>query len=537
MPFYIRKSISAGPFRFNLSSSGVGVSVGVKGLRIGTGPRGHYVHAGRGGLYYRASLGGTRNSPTLRHASPTPLRPRDYGEEGRVTMIEVQSGDVGCMRDSTVADLVDDLNEKQTQIRLGITAAICLALIGGVVLSQSNSGGQSASAVIGSIVLVAALPAWALGEWFDSYKRTTVLFYKLQGSAEAAYRKVTESFDALAACHGKWHIASGGAVQDLTTWKRNAGAAHLVNRKTARFAYILPKVLRSNVTPPTITLGSRTFYFLPEVMLVKHGGRFGAVGYDDLQIRDHASHFIEDGARPVDAQVVGSTWKHPNKSGGPDRRFRDNRQLPICLYDMMHLSSSSGVNELIEFSRTGFVRQFSTALHDLPRRQAPESVGDMLRLSAVTPDTVDAVVSEPPVVRRRLSLKLLAGAAVLAGGIAVVAVYTLHDSTSPMSTEVRGSVGETVSAPTLNAAKSRALLGQAAVPGPINAPVQPSTPSQPMVTVKTPANIRSAPSISAAVVRVAGAGEKFDIFGKENGWVKVGIDQPIGWIAASLLTQ
>jgi hypothetical protein len=44
MGFYIRKSIFAGPFRFNLSTSGVGVSVGVKGFRVGTGPRRNYVH-------------------------------------------------------------------------------------------------------------------------------------------------------------------------------------------------------------------------------------------------------------------------------------------------------------------------------------------------------------------------------------------------------------------------------------------------------------------------------------------------------------
>ena len=56
MGFYIRKSISAGPFRFNLSKSGVGLSVGVRGLRIGTGPHGHYIHAGTGGFYYRASV-------------------------------------------------------------------------------------------------------------------------------------------------------------------------------------------------------------------------------------------------------------------------------------------------------------------------------------------------------------------------------------------------------------------------------------------------------------------------------------------------
>ena len=58
MPFYIRKSISLGPVRFNLSKSGLGVSLGVKGLRVGTGPRGKYLHMGRGGLYYRTSLEG-----------------------------------------------------------------------------------------------------------------------------------------------------------------------------------------------------------------------------------------------------------------------------------------------------------------------------------------------------------------------------------------------------------------------------------------------------------------------------------------------
>jgi uncharacterized protein YgiM (DUF1202 family) len=58
-----------------------------------------------------------------------------------------------------------------------------------------------------------------------------------------------------------------------------------------------------------------------------------------------------------------------------------------------------------------------------------------------------------------------------------------------------------------------------------------------MVTVKTPANIRSGPSASATVIRIARAGEKFDVFGRANGWVQVGTDKPLGWIAASLLTE
>jgi hypothetical protein len=69
MGFFIRRSFSVGPFRFNLSKSGVGVSAGVKGLRIGTRPDGKsYVTGGRGGLYFRQNL----DSPKPTAAGPEP---------------------------------------------------------------------------------------------------------------------------------------------------------------------------------------------------------------------------------------------------------------------------------------------------------------------------------------------------------------------------------------------------------------------------------------------------------------------------------
>ena len=66
MGLYLRKSFRAGPIRFNLSKSGLGLSGGVKGARLGAGPRGTYVHAGRHGLYYRKHLssGRSRNQAT-----------------------------------------------------------------------------------------------------------------------------------------------------------------------------------------------------------------------------------------------------------------------------------------------------------------------------------------------------------------------------------------------------------------------------------------------------------------------------------------
>jgi uncharacterized protein DUF4236 len=377
MPFYLRKSISAGPFRFNLSNSGIGLSVGVKGLRVGTGPRGHYVHAGRGGLYYRASIGG--DPRPRRKAGPTPPVRTDsnpgftLAEEGRVLMIEVGSRDVLGMRDSSVADLIDDLNAKQSRLPL----SVILGLGSGALGSLAILVGRPVDAVAPIVVTLAALAAifaWALGAWLDQTRKRSILVYNLDALAAGRFEKVTTEFDALATCEGKWHVPSGGAVRDLTTWKRNAGAAHLVKRVPVFLTYDLPKVLRSNVTPPALIMGRRTFYFFPEVVIVQDGRKFGAVGYGDLDIRYQRSRFIEDGRPPRDAQVVDYTWKHPNKSGGPDRRFKGNCRLPVCLYDTMHLRSVTGVNELVEFSKVGLVERFATSLRELPRKPASESL-------------------------------------------------------------------------------------------------------------------------------------------------------------------
>src|SRR5277367_4591028 len=110
MGFSFQKSISAGPFRFNLSGSGIGMSVGVTGLRIGTGPRGNYVRMGRGGLYYRASLGPARYNPRIANRtvdSVVPSRPAPIAFE---TMIPVETGNISEMTPASSSSILDEIN-------------------------------------------------------------------------------------------------------------------------------------------------------------------------------------------------------------------------------------------------------------------------------------------------------------------------------------------------------------------------------------------------------------------------------------------
>jgi type IV secretory pathway VirB2 component (pilin) len=377
MPFYIRKSVSAGPFRFNLSKSGIGVSAGIKGLRIGTGPRGHYIHAGRGGLYYRSSIPGgsradTKNAvPSTKRSSPDV---QTYAEPG-VEMVRVSSRDVMEMEDARFAEILSDLNAKQnsTSMRVALgwgsgAVGILATLVGGVT-----------GMIIGMIFVGAA---FLVGAWLDSFRRTSVLMYELEDEARVAYEALTSSFDTLMACVGKWHIDAGGTVQDIHAWKRNAGAGHILDKRPTTFDYSLPRVVTSNITPPAIQSGKETLYFLPDFLLVVERDKVGAVAYDGLSIRAQESHFIEEGTVPSDTTVISHTWKHPNKSGGPDRRFANNFQIPVCIYESIHLTSSNGLNELLQVSRNGITAPFARAVAALAIANGSRShVQDLPRLT------------------------------------------------------------------------------------------------------------------------------------------------------------
>jgi len=375
MPFYFRKSVSAGPFRFSFSPHGVGASVGVKGFRVGTGPRGHYVHAGRNGFYYRATIG----RPAARTIAPTPVRRGRYPEPSSDGMYTITSGSVLGMQDSAFADVLHDINAKSRQLRLSVIfAAVAALLCTGVTVNL----GAAASPVF---LLIGA--AAAFGAWLDSYKRATVVYYD-EEALQVSFREICEAFDGLIACAGKWHVNAAEPVYDLTTWKRQAGASRLVTKKPATLEYRLPSVVKSNITPPSILTGMGRIYFLPDVVLIQQGGSFGAVGYSSLSMNSQVSNFIEEGWVPRDTEVLYHTWQHPNKGGGPDRRFRNNRQIPVCRYELLHLTSDSGLNELFEFSRFGSVGPFISAVRRIPRHSEP------LALLSPSQERADAGVSD-----------------------------------------------------------------------------------------------------------------------------------------------
>ena len=351
MGFYLRKSLSVGPFRFNLSRSGVGLSTGIKGFRIGTGPRGNYVHMGRGGIYFRQTLPSASSSKSGR--VPPDIPPE---QSSSIDFQEIESGSVSQMVDSSSAVLLEEVNSKSKKPLIWpwvLGFSICLlGLLG------------AANSPIWVYCLLIPLSGgglvWAVQA--DKLRKTVVLFYELEPHIEQAFQDLHNAFDALRACSGMWHIESQGTITTTHDWKVNAGASAVVRRKAITPIAGTPPYFQSNISIPVLPAGRQRLYFLPDRILVWDTNGVGAVGFEQLNVNSREQRFIEAGSVPSDTRVVDKTWRYVNKKGGPDRRFNDNREIPIVIYEEILLTSKSGLQELFQASRTGVGSTLNSAV-------------------------------------------------------------------------------------------------------------------------------------------------------------------------------
>lgn len=111
---------------------------------------------------------------------------------------------------------------------------------------------------------------------------------------------------------------------------------------------------------------------MPDRLLVFDASGVGAVSSHDLAVEVSETQFVEEEAVPQDAVVIGKTWRYVNKKGGPDRRFKDNREIPICAYEQLHLSSRTGLNEVLQVSRRGVGAPFRAALLTMGKLKTTE---------------------------------------------------------------------------------------------------------------------------------------------------------------------
>lgn len=367
MGLYFRKAISVGPLRFNLSQRGIGVSAGIPGFRIGSGPRGNYVHMGANGIYYRAALApsGSRQAHPAPSSIPAIAQTDPAIPDGTAgPTVEIESADVSRLVDSSSADLLNEMRLKKSRPRY-LYAALAASIVAMWFAFATLPG------IWPLIVLAVSIALCVYTHLRDLVARTVVLFYDLDEPMARAFEGVQSAGKHLATARGFWHVQGQADVHDR---RYHAGASNLSALGDSHVSFASPTFLRTNVDVFSIPVGRQTLYFFPDRLLIADAKGIGALSYKELSVDVIPTRFIEERAVPSDTQVVDQTWRYLNKNGTPDRRFRDNRQLPVCQYSKIHLTTSSGLNEMVMVSRPELAQYFHDHLAHIRSRIPDEGL-------------------------------------------------------------------------------------------------------------------------------------------------------------------
>jgi hypothetical protein len=229
------------------------------------------------------------------------------------------------------------------------------------------------------IAITQTEPAWWWGAAFallvgggafvrgwERRRRTSRLSYDLADARLGEQIALVHTVgDQLSRAGGLWRIAAMHEVDDV---KRNAGAGLLIRRTPVRCLRRDPPLVVTNVQPWLLSAGKQHLCFLPDRLLVSDENGLAALRYEELSVAFREARFVEEGAVAPDAEQVGTTWRYVNKKGGRDKRFRDNREIPILRYGEIEMMAASGWSWLLQSSGCQAGRCAADALRQLSKR-------------------------------------------------------------------------------------------------------------------------------------------------------------------------
>lgn len=360
MGFRYRKSINlGGGFRINLSKSGIGYSWGTKGYRITKTARGTtrrtYSIPGTGLSYVdetgsRSRKSNNRNNNSRQNQSQqcsgTQNRQpaQDTYQQNNIAMERaIQSADIEQFKEAEEGNISDAIERTLRLNWFGTILLIC------VILAAFNPAFVLLP-IAGIVLKIAA----------RSFGRVNLEYY-FDPEKEDEHNRRIGAWQLLADGNKEWQVLT---EQVNTNRKVNAGVGMNVKRVECKIRKGHPYYIRTNIDTIQISLNNNeTLIILPDKVFFVRKRKVGAVDYSDFRISVSSTRFVETSPVPKDAQVVGQTWQYVNKNGTPDQRYKNNRQIPVCLYGDVYLRSSGGLNVELQISNIQNTRDFAELIN------------------------------------------------------------------------------------------------------------------------------------------------------------------------------
>ena len=73
-------------------------------------------------------------------------------------------------------------------------------------------------------------------------------------------------------------------------------------------------------------------WFNENNIIIFKGFKLYQIDYDNIKMIAVPTKLIEHNSVPKDTEIIGKHWLYSNADGSPDKRHKDNKQLPVCKY-------------------------------------------------------------------------------------------------------------------------------------------------------------------------------------------------------------
>lgn len=357
MSWRFRKTFKVLPgVKLNLTSRGLSATIGAAPLSVNVGPHGVYrnVSIPGTGIWDRQRLGtpaalnpGVPPSPSHQPIShlPPPIPDSTSATHG-----EIHSASTELLTSDSLEQLRSVLKEaydERSDITKEISAATFEANTAKSRYDKWHSGFLLKHCFKRAFVVrkeVADTCDEKLEELKEQLRLTTLATEISLDQAQAEpYYRMRDAFAILTESEKIWNVLTEQGIDRIA---ERSSADTVITRDPVSFSLNSCDLIQWEQKVPH--LPNRTggdMYIFPGFLLYRASKQaFALIDSREVTLTFVSTRFTETLSVPSDTEIVGQTWAKCNKDGSPDRRFRDNYQIPLAHYGTLLFSSNDGLD-------------------------------------------------------------------------------------------------------------------------------------------------------------------------------------------------
>ncbi|WP_353158421.1 DUF4236 domain-containing protein [Myroides odoratus] len=370
MAWSYRRRIKVIPgIHLNISKSGISTSVGIKGASLTFRKSGTYLNTSIPGLgiYNREKISFNNNNTV--DTSLSSSESQVFYTPDTDNMTEISSKPISELTSQNMQSIKDAIiftNEERTSLSYDLIRV------------QDNLRASKKKLKYSYIFLYGLIKkSISIGIKNDIHAQNKIikelehqiencyldLDINFDSDIEDKYNKLTSTFKNLTASNKIWDITSE-AFNDRVLTRSYANLT--ISRTEVNFSFNSIPELKTKYKVLFLknANGSDIYIYPYFIIMYDSKDNLAIISYEELSLEQSFIEFIETKDVPPDSVVTEYTWAKVNKNGSPDKRFKDNYQIPIVKYGEIKLHTKLGMNEEYQFSNYEASEEFSIAFNN-----------------------------------------------------------------------------------------------------------------------------------------------------------------------------